>query len=328
MSRIWGDKDFTSLSAREQQVFMMLFSFPTRNLAGVVPLTLRRWATCTSDATVENITAALRVLEHVRFVIIDWDTEEVLIRTYIRNDEIWRQPNLMVRCLKFCHAVASETLRAAIAEELTRVAQEFMPTVKNPEAVAQVKIREETINTSKALIKTIGNGSQQPLPYAYDDPYTEPLHETFAEPPGDTPSPAPAPTPAPGTVTGTVSVASEKTKRGTRLPDGWEPPDDVIRAMHEQFPDLNLRHEHDKFCDHWRAKAGKDGVKLDWVATWRNWIRTAAERHGAVGTPRPSTTDRVVTDIDALRDNPRLPQNRNRFDVLFPTDRKELSSGS
>jgi uncharacterized protein YdaU (DUF1376 family) len=27
------------------------------------------------------------------------------------------------------------------------------------------------------------------------------------------------------------------------------------------------------FKDYWISKAGKDGVKLDWLATWRNWIR-------------------------------------------------------
>ena len=27
------------------------------------------------------------------------------------------------------------------------------------------------------------------------------------------------------------------------------------------------------FKDYWISKAGKDGVKLDWLATWRNWVR-------------------------------------------------------
>lgn len=28
-----------------------------------------------------------------------------------------------------------------------------------------------------------------------------------------------------------------------------------------------------QFADYWKAKPGKDGCKLDWVATWRNWCR-------------------------------------------------------
>ena len=32
-----------------------------------------------------------------------------------------------------------------------------------------------------------------------------------------------------------------------------------------------------KFRDYWLAKAGKDGAKLDWSATWRNWVRNSLE---------------------------------------------------
>lgn len=32
-----------------------------------------------------------------------------------------------------------------------------------------------------------------------------------------------------------------------------------------------------KFCDYWNAQPGQKGVKLDWPATWRNWVRRVAE---------------------------------------------------
>ena len=35
--------------------------------------------------------------------------------------------------------------------------------------------------------------------------------------------------------------------------------------------------EAERFRDYWTGKAGKDGRKADWPATWRNWIRRAAE---------------------------------------------------
>lgn len=129
-------------------------------------------------------------------------------------------------------------------------------------------------------------------------------------------------------LTGDTPQTANRSLRGTRLPDGWEPSEDVILAMHEQFPDLNLRHEHDKFSDYWRAKAGKDGVKRDWAATWRNWIRGAAERNGTAGVSprRQSASDRAVSDIDALRDNPRLPANRRRHLEAVSDDRKGLPS--
>ena len=36
------------------------------------------------------------------------------------------------------------------------------------------------------------------------------------------------------------------------------------------------------FADFWHAKAGKDACKLDWLATWRNWIRNQKATGGDV----------------------------------------------
>lgn len=100
------------------------------------------------------------------------------------------------------------------------------------------------------------------------------------------------------------------TRRGTRLPDGWEPPENVIRDMHAQFPQINLRAEHAKFCDYWQAKPGKDAEKLDWAKTWRNWIRGAAERtpNGHRNGHTLSTSDRIFADIQAMKSGNQLPR--------------------
>ncbi|AEL98225.1 replication initiation protein [Mycobacterium phage BigNuz] len=77
-----------------------------------------------------------------------------------------------------------------------------------------------------------------------------------------------------------------KAPRGSRLPEGWMPDDETIASMREQFPLVDLRAEHAKFTDYWRGVAGAKGRKADWLATWRNWIRRAAEnapRSGAGG---------------------------------------------
>lgn len=39
-------------------------------------------------------------------------------------------------------------------------------------------------------------------------------------------------------------------------------------------PDLNPSKVFETFKDYWVAKAGQQGVKLDWFATWRNWVRS------------------------------------------------------
>ena len=45
--------------------------------------------------------------------------------------------------------------------------------------------------------------------------------------------------------------------------------------MQGERPDLDFDLEHRKFADYWIAQPGAKGRKVDWNATWRNWIRNA-----------------------------------------------------
>ncbi len=91
--------------------------------------------------------------------------------------------------------------------------------------------------------------------------------------------------------------------RGHRLPEDWLPPPDGVRLASELGLDLNRTLA--KFRDHWRAKPGKDGRKLDWDATWRNWCRgenpprnaDSAHARRAAHT-RAAMTDAGLTDRD------------------------------
>jgi len=85
-----------------------------------------------------------------------------------------------------------------------------------------------------------------------------------------------------------------KSVRGTRLSDTWTPDAELVAWTREQGadPDRILA----SFRDYWRAQPGQRGVKADWPATWRNWVRrdrmgpaaTAwAPRGGGTGTPTP-----------------------------------------
>jgi len=40
---------------------------------------------------------------------------------------------------------------------------------------------------------------------------------------------------------------------------------------------LDIARELARFSDYWQGKAGQAGVKADWHATWRNWLRTCLE---------------------------------------------------
>jgi len=62
-------------------------------------------------------------------------------------------------------------------------------------------------------------------------------------------------------------------QRGTRLPPDFLLTDDWIGFCRQQRPELDPREVFDGFRDYWVAQPGQKGVKTDWTATWRNWVR-------------------------------------------------------
>src|SRR5205814_92454 len=46
-----------------------------------------------------------------------------------------------------------------------------------------------------------------------------------------------------------------------------------------------------KFRDYWIALPGAKGLKADWPATWRNWIRRITETTGATNGNRPHSAN-------------------------------------
>lgn len=63
------------------------------------------------------------------------------------------------------------------------------------------------------------------------------------------------------------------TKLGSRLANDFVLPTEWKDFCLQQRPDLQPSKAFDQFKDYWCAKPGKDASKLDWFATWRNWVR-------------------------------------------------------
>jgi hypothetical protein len=52
-------------------------------------------------------------------------------------------------------------------------------------------------------------------------------------------------------------------------------------------PELDPQKVGEKFADFWHSKPGKAGTKLDWEATWRNWVREERAPYQPRGSPAP-----------------------------------------
>lgn len=66
-------------------------------------------------------------------------------------------------------------------------------------------------------------------------------------------------------------------KKAVRLPSDFAP--DLVWAVEQGLTRSQAEAEAAKFRDYWTAK-GRDAAKVDWPATWRNWVRSALERTG------------------------------------------------
>lgn len=97
--------------------------------------------------------------------------------------------------------------------------------------------------------------------------------------------------------------SSPSARRGTRLPDPFEVTEEMRAWYREKIGGaIDGQTEHEKFLDYWRAQPGAKGVKHDWAATWRNWMRTAMQRSGR----------RPTSGAPAGADRPRFPTAQER----------------
>lgn len=76
------------------------------------------------------------------------------------------------------------------------------------------------------------------------------------------PSPSPSPTSSP-----------KKKERGCRLSPDAELTQEWEVFCRRERPDLDPESTFAKFKDYYVAKTGARSTSLDWMATWRNWVR-------------------------------------------------------
>jgi len=77
-------------------------------------------------------------------------------------------------------------------------------------------------------------------------------------------------------------------KRGSRIPEDFKVDDDMRQwAKDNDLGHLDLDAIAAEFVDYWISIPGTRGVKLNWTATWRNWLRRKS-----TDAPRKATAHR------------------------------------
>ena len=154
--------------------------------------------------------------------------------------------------------------------------------------ITQKKLQETWENTQEKIEKNRANGAKGGRAAARNNKDLGQANATNSlKPKATIPEPEPEPYKEKDTK---VSLAK---KRGNRLPDDWFLPKEWGEwAVSEGYGLEQIRVEADKFKDYWHSVAGAKGVKLDWQATWRNWMRNSSQQKGKTnGRQKPSRAD-------------------------------------
>lgn len=115
---IWADKDFVGLDKCAQATYFLLISQPDITAAGVLPLTERRWAKLSASTRGSDIMRDLEALESARFVFVDENTDEVLVRTFVKHDKGYGNPKRIPSVIDAVSGLRSPKLRMILKTEI------------------------------------------------------------------------------------------------------------------------------------------------------------------------------------------------------------------
>lgn len=269
---MWGDGDWRDLPIGAQHLYMLLLSHPTLSYAGVAEWHPGKLAAMTNNMTPAGVLESAAVLESHGFIVVEQNTDEVLVRSFIKHDGLMKQPKLVVSMTTAYAAVASRRIQLVIAHEVQKMRE------REPDLRAWEVKQAQTVLTARAN--------------SWADVGVELT-------PGFTPEVTPGFPPNRGqglaepttTATTTSSKEDSAASRGSRVPEDFNISDAMRKWAAKEVPLVDLDKYLEPFKDYWRGVPGAKGVKRDWVGTWRNDMRKKQEFAERDGVRAPGSAD-------------------------------------
>lgn len=158
-ARIWldinSDDEFEQLPFDAQGFYTrVVLTLDDLSYCGVADWRPRKLTTKAPDLPLARILTAAHHLEAGRYCLFDLTTEEILARSFIRRDELLRNPKMAAAVIKAYSGIASKQLRAAVVDEIRRVRDE------HPEYSSW-----SHKDTGPALSKIMGKDGSAEVPY-------------------------------------------------------------------------------------------------------------------------------------------------------------------
>lgn len=120
---IWGDKDWKSLAMAEQWLYTTILTRPDLNHVGVGDWRPRRLSKLAVGISADQVEEAAEGLQSKLFILVDDESEEVLIRSFLKHDGVLQNPNLGASIKSAYDSVVSSMLQEVVVHELHKLAE-------------------------------------------------------------------------------------------------------------------------------------------------------------------------------------------------------------
>jgi len=125
---IWGDDEWLDLSPAAQHLYFVLWTSPLLSYCGTGEWHPGKIAAKSKGWTTDEVEWAGAELSRNLFLVIDTETSEFILRSWMKHDGLWRTPNMAVSMTKARSDLASRTLRGVVVFEAQKLRK------KNPKS--------------------------------------------------------------------------------------------------------------------------------------------------------------------------------------------------
>lgn len=266
---IWADTHWRTLTPGAQWLYEMVLTSPTMTLAGVADWRPSRIAKLARGLTVEAVRKYADELARGRFVAFDDDTEEIVVRSFLRHDGVLVNPNLWKSLGRDFAGIYSLSIKALVSSEVARLRAE----------------RPDGLLTAKGgIVNPWASKYLQTLVKSASDTLCDTPSDTPSNTPSETPSPMgsgtgspPTPTPSPTPRNASHSSARARSKsREVSLPKDWAPSAEHLERARALGVDISS--EAENFRLHAEAH---DRKAVNWNAAFTMWLKKSQARPGS-----------------------------------------------
>lgn len=268
---IWTDPAFRQLTESAQRLYLLMLTHPSLSACGVLDWKEAKLAKFAQGMTVATLRRAAYELGQAQFIAVDPETEEALVRSFVRHDGKLKSPNPTRAVVKAYGSIGSLMLMSIVSVEVRRACAEHPDWKGVPFVQEIVKQFPDVESYPSPMVPDWYNVEPFEMSSNFDTPKnTEPFE--MSSPIRITDKPVTDKPVGGASANAETATPTRRRARKTRLPDDWTPNPD--HAQTAQRLHLDLDSEAEDFRNHAQAQGR---LLVNWDAGFRSWLKKSAE---------------------------------------------------